>query len=49
MEEEMQRQASKDKVTILASSKGRNRNNDAFCPGAFIILNNFILWMSLGH
>lgn len=49
MEEETQRQASKDKVTILASSKGRNRNNTLFCPNAFIILNNFILWVSLGH
>lgn len=45
-EEEMQREASKDKVTVSVSSKGRNRNNTPFCPNSISILIDFIL---LGH
>jgi len=40
-EEEMQKQASKDKVTVLAGSKGRNRKNTPCCPNTIIIFNNF--------
>lgn len=48
-EKETQRQASKDKVTVLAISKERNRNDTSFCPNGFIILKNFVLWVSLRH
>lgn len=46
-EEEMHRETSKDKVTVSASSKGRNRNNTPFCHNSIIILINFILWVTL--
>lgn len=48
-EEEMRREASKDKVTVSASSKSRTGNNTPFCPNSIIIPINFILWELLGH